>query len=70
MAAAGAVDGVSVRVVELTGAPGDVVLMHPWLFHAAAPNCSAAPRMVVGHAAHTWDGLATFAASAGKPALA
>jgi hypothetical protein len=43
------VDGVPIRVIELTGEPGDVILMHPWTFHAAAPNCSAAPRMMVSH---------------------
>jgi ectoine hydroxylase-related dioxygenase (phytanoyl-CoA dioxygenase family) len=32
-----------VRVVELTGAPGDVVLWHPSLFHAASPNASSRP---------------------------
>jgi ectoine hydroxylase-related dioxygenase (phytanoyl-CoA dioxygenase family) len=57
----GLVDGVPVRVVELTGAPGDVVLTHPWLFHAAATNCSRAPRMLVGHSVHTADGIAAFA---------
>lgn len=34
-------------VVELTGEPGDVVFMHPWLFHAPAPNRSDAPRLMV-----------------------
>lgn len=47
---AGAViDDVPVRVVELTGAPGDIVLMHPWMLHAAAPNCGSAPRMMLSH---------------------
>jgi hypothetical protein len=64
------VDGVPVRVVELTGAPGDVVLMHPWLFHAVAPNCSSSPRMVVAEAVHTWDGLAAYAPRTGEPAPA
>jgi hypothetical protein len=38
-----AVSGVPVRVVELTGQPGDVVFMHPHLFHAAAPNAPPHP---------------------------
>jgi ectoine hydroxylase-related dioxygenase (phytanoyl-CoA dioxygenase family) len=46
-------DGVHVRVQELTGRAGDVVLMHPRTFHAAAPNSLPAPRMmlveIVGH---------------------
>jgi ectoine hydroxylase-related dioxygenase (phytanoyl-CoA dioxygenase family) len=40
-------DGVSVRVVELTGAAGDVFLVHPWILHTAAPNCNPTPRMMV-----------------------
>jgi ectoine hydroxylase-related dioxygenase (phytanoyl-CoA dioxygenase family) len=41
------VDGVPLRVVELTGEPGDVVLMHSDCFHAAAPNRLAEPRMML-----------------------
>lgn len=40
-------DGSDLQVIELTGEPGDVWLMHPWLLHAASPNCSERPRMVV-----------------------
>ena len=40
-------DGVPVRVVELTGAAGDAFLVHPWILHAAAPNCNPTPRMMV-----------------------
>lgn len=47
-----AVSGVPVRVVELTGQPGDVVFMHPHLFHAAAPNRSPAPRLMVTGTSH------------------
>ncbi|MFI0409083.1 phytanoyl-CoA dioxygenase family protein [Actinomadura sp. 3N508] len=39
--------GVPVRVVELTGRPGDVVFLHPHLFHAPAANRSAAPRLMI-----------------------
>jgi hypothetical protein len=42
-------DGTDLRVVELTGAPGDVILMHPWTFHAPAPHCGRTPRMMVSH---------------------
>jgi ectoine hydroxylase-related dioxygenase (phytanoyl-CoA dioxygenase family) len=42
-------DGVAVRVVELTGEPGDLFLMHPWAFHAPSPNCGSTPRMMVSH---------------------
>lgn len=40
-------DGVPVAVRELTGAPGDAVLMHPRTFHAPAPNSLPAPRMML-----------------------
>jgi hypothetical protein len=35
------------RVLELTGSPGDVVLMHPRTLHAAAPNGLDRPRMML-----------------------
>lgn len=38
------VDGVPVRVVELTGAPGDVVLLDPRCIHSASANTSGVPR--------------------------
>ena len=44
-------DGVAVRVVELTGAPGDVVLWHPSLLHGIPPNCRATPRFMLTHTA-------------------
>ncbi len=34
------------RVVELVGAPGDVVVCHPWMLHAASPNRSDRPRFM------------------------
>ena len=40
------VAGVPLRVVELTGEAGDVMIGHPWLLHAGAPNCGAAPRLM------------------------
>lgn len=40
------IDGVAVRVVELTGAPGDMVFCHPTIVHAVAPNCGAQPRFM------------------------
>jgi hypothetical protein len=41
------IDGVPLRVVELTGEPGDVILMHSDTFHAAAPNRLTEPRMML-----------------------
>jgi hypothetical protein len=35
------------RVRELTGTPGDVVLMHPRTLHAPAPNSLATPRTML-----------------------
>ena len=43
------VDGVHVRVVELVGEPGDVVLWHPSLLHSIAPNCLDRPRFMLSH---------------------
>jgi Phytanoyl-CoA dioxygenase (PhyH) len=43
------VDGVRVRVVELTAAAGDAVVMLPWTLHSLAMNCSPAPRFMVTH---------------------
>jgi hypothetical protein len=46
MEAPATIDGTPVRVVELTGRAGDVVLTHPWVLHCAAPNCATAPRFM------------------------
>lgn len=40
------VDGLPVRVVELTGSAGDLYLTHPWVLHSIAPNTGDAPRMM------------------------
>jgi hypothetical protein len=40
------VDGIPMRVVELVGEPGDVVLCHPWLLHSIAPNTANRPRFM------------------------
>jgi hypothetical protein len=41
------IDGVDVRVEELTGEPGDAVIMHPRLLHVMAPNGLNVPRMML-----------------------
>ncbi len=46
------IDGVRVRVVELTGAAGDVVAMLPWTMHNLAMNCAPTPRFMVTHSVH------------------
>jgi hypothetical protein len=40
------VDGVPLRVVELTGEPGDMVFCHPVMVHCVAPNRGARPRFM------------------------
>lgn len=40
------VTGIPVRVVELSGEAGDVVIGHPWLLHCPAPNCGSTPRLM------------------------
>jgi len=40
------VDGVPLRVVELTGEPGDMVFCHPVMVHCVAPNRAAWPRFM------------------------
>lgn len=40
-------EGVPLQVVELTGEPGDVVVMHPWTTHAASPNQSSRARLAL-----------------------
>jgi hypothetical protein len=43
------IDGVRVKVAELTGDAGDVVIMLPWTMHSPAMNCASAPRFMVTH---------------------
>jgi ectoine hydroxylase-related dioxygenase (phytanoyl-CoA dioxygenase family) len=45
-------DGIRIRVVEMTGEPGDVWLTHPLMLHAAAKNCAEAPRLVLSSIVH------------------
>jgi hypothetical protein len=40
------VDGVPLRVVELTGEPGDMVFCHPLMVHCVAPNRGTRPRFM------------------------
>jgi hypothetical protein len=42
------VDGLLVRVVELTGRAGDVVVTHMDVLHSAAPNRRRVPRLMLG----------------------
>lgn len=40
------VDGVPLRVAELTGEPGDMVFCHPLMIHCSAPNRGTRPRFM------------------------
>jgi hypothetical protein len=40
-------DGVAVRVGEMLGEPGDLIVMHPLMLHAPTPNVLATPRMML-----------------------
>jgi len=39
-------NGVAVRVVEVTGQPGDAFVCHPSLLHAVSINCRTVPRLM------------------------
>lgn len=41
------IDGVPVRVCEMLGDPGDVIVMHPLMLHAPMPNVLPTPRMML-----------------------
>ena len=40
------VDGVPVKVIEITGEAGDAYLCHPAIYHAASPNHGEVPRFM------------------------
>jgi hypothetical protein len=40
------IDDIPVRVLELTGAPGDAILCHPSMVHAVSPNRADVPRFM------------------------
>ena len=40
------VEDVALRVVELTGEPGDMVFCHPLMVHCVAPNRGDRPRFM------------------------
>lgn len=41
------VEGVRLRVREMTGEPGDILFMHPLMLHASSPNALDGPRMML-----------------------
>jgi hypothetical protein len=40
------INGVTLRVLELVGEPGDLFITHPRVMHATAPNATNVPRMM------------------------
>lgn len=46
-------DGIPVRIVALDGQPGDLVLVHPWSFHAPSENHSTHPRIMISESVFT-----------------
>ena len=57
------VDGVPLRVVELTGEPGDMVVCHPCMVHCGAPNRGEQPRfMRIKQQVFSREGRRRFAA--------
>ena len=40
------VEGIPLRVAELTGEPGDMVFCHPVMVHCVAPNRGVRPRFM------------------------
>lgn len=46
------IDGVPVAVTEMSGAPGDVLVMQPLMLHALSPNALDRPRLMLTHSAY------------------
>lgn len=46
LSAGATIDGVHVRVIELTAEPGDIVIAHPLIAHCISPNCAEQPRFM------------------------
>ena len=49
------VRGVDLKVKEMTGGPGDAIVMHPATFHTFAPNVLTEPRLMVVQALYRRD---------------
>ncbi len=49
--------GTRLRVIETTGAPGDVIFCHPFLYHAASQNHSGVPRFMCNRTTPLYDKL-------------
>lgn len=47
------VDEVEVRVEQVCGRPGDIMLMHPWLLHVRSPHGGDTPRFMLAKSIYT-----------------
>jgi hypothetical protein len=56
----GDICGFPVRVVELTGEPGDLILMHPGMLHSGSPNVLDRPRLMLVQSIVQRDWMKTF----------
>jgi hypothetical protein len=63
------VDGIPLRVVENTGAAGDVILLHPLVLHVAAPNAGTEPRFLLSGVVDTPTMYASSVQACGQPDL-
>jgi hypothetical protein len=52
MQAGARLHGVDLRVAEMTGEPGDVMLMHPATLHSLSPNVRATPRLMLAESVY------------------
>ena len=48
---------ITVQVDEMTGEPGDLIVMHPVMLHTIAPNSLDRPRMMLAHSFFQRDAL-------------
>jgi ectoine hydroxylase-related dioxygenase (phytanoyl-CoA dioxygenase family) len=46
-------NGQVLRAFDLTGEPGDVIIVHPWLFHSGSTNANTGPRFMLPQFVHT-----------------
>ncbi len=51
------VDDNDLKVVQITGSAGDVIIAHPWLLHASSPNCADQVKMMRVHRIHRREAI-------------
>lgn len=53
------IDDVEIRVEQMSGRPGDILLMHPWLLHVRSPHSGTHPRFMLAKSIYTHAAMAT-----------